>query len=65
MAAKARTGYYDDFESPLATPITQLVTDLRKAGQEKLAQRAINGDFDGTKEEGEAWFNRRGKDLLK
>ena len=28
MEAKARDGYYGDFTSPLAAPITQLVKDL-------------------------------------
>jgi hypothetical protein len=61
---RAEAGYYDDFESPLATAIIQLVTDLRVAGLDKLAQRAIDGEFDGTKEEGEEWFNKEGKTLI-
>lgn len=47
MADKAATGYYSDFESPLAFPITQLVKDLRDIREYGLAERAINGDFDG------------------
>lgn len=54
MEKKARGGYYDDFRSPLATPIVQLVNDLRAAGQHDLAHRAMNGEWDGTKEEAEA-----------
>ena len=71
MATMALGGYYDDFESPLATPITQLAIDLtaeaRVAGQPmkgrllRLAQRAKCGEFDATTEEGEAWFRREGR----
>ena len=66
MESKARDGYYDDFQSSVATPILQLVNDLRvKAGAckdlqirgaiEGLAKRAIAGEFDATKEEADAW----------
>lgn len=55
LAAKARAGYYDDFRSPLATPIVQLVKDLKAAGRDDIAQRAMNGEFDATQEEAEAW----------
>jgi len=64
MAAKARTGYYDDFKSELATPIVQLVRDLQATGKAELANRVMNGEFDSTKEEAEEWFAREGKDLL-
>jgi len=47
MEAKARDGYYGDFTSPLATPIMQLVQDLRAKGALKLADRAMDGEFDG------------------
>jgi hypothetical protein len=67
MALEAEDGYYDDFESPLAMPINQLVLNLRARGKRyyALAQRAIEGEFDGTPEESAAWFEREGKDLLK
>ena len=55
MEEKSRAGYYDDFESPLATPIMQLVEDLRAAGQDKLALRAMHGEWDASREEAEAW----------
>ncbi len=32
MAKNARTGWYHDFMSPLATPCLQLADDLAKAG---------------------------------
>lgn len=55
MAKRAREGYYDDYRSPLATPIMQLVQDLQACGQNELANRAVNGEWDGTREEAEAW----------
>lgn len=55
MAARARQGYYDDYESPLAAPIVQLVQELTNRGALALAKRAMSGDFDGTPEEAEAW----------
>lgn len=64
MALKAAQGVYDDYESELATPCVQLVTDLKAAGANDLAARAMNGEWDGTTAESEAWFEREGKDLL-
>lgn len=55
MVEAALMGYYDDFESALPAPINQLVADLRTLGLEALAQEAIDGKFDGTREESEAW----------
>jgi hypothetical protein len=64
LALNADNGMYDDFESQLATPIVQLVMDLRAVKRNDLAQRAIDGEWDGTKEEGDAWFEREGRKLL-
>jgi succinylarginine dihydrolase len=47
MESMARAGYYGDFTSPLAMPITQLVTDLRARGAKDLVLRAMSGEFDG------------------
>ena len=55
LIAKAREGYYDDFKSPLATPIIQLVHDLEAVGLNEMSQWAIDGEFDSTKEESAAW----------
>ena len=58
MAAKAAEGYYDDYLSPLDTPIVTLVSDLGKAGTapaKVLRVRAMNGDFDATADEAEVW----------
>ena len=56
MAERARGGDYDDFESPRVTPMVDLVKDLRRLGMEAMARRAMNGEFDGTREEAETWF---------
>ena len=58
MADKAATGYYDDYISPLDMPISQLVTDLARAGTPAamdLRRRAMDGEFDATKEESDDW----------
>jgi len=55
MIASARAGLYDDFESNLALPTMHLVAELRAIGQHALVARVIDGEFDGTKEEADAW----------
>ena len=65
MADVASTGYYHDFLSPLDLPETQLVNDLADAASVSdhpkrdqiiaLRRRVINGDFDASKEESDAW----------
>ena len=64
MEKAARQGLYDDYESESATPINDLVNDLIAAGQRDLAKRAQSGEWDGTKEEGEAWFAKEGHKLI-
>lgn len=39
-------------------PIFRLVRELQKIGRNDLADRAINGEWDGSREEAEAWFKR-------
>lgn len=56
MVDKARRGYYDDYRSEHAFPVSQLVTDARRKGLEDIARRAADGEFDGTKEESDAWL---------
>jgi len=63
MIVAAEQGYYSDYESPLDTPCIQLVNDLRGLGLEALARRAMNGEFDATKEESDAWWEREGQQL--
>ena len=55
MVRRARRGEYDDYRSPHAMPIHMLVEDARAAGLTDIAERAIAGEFDGTREESEAW----------
>lgn len=58
MAAKARTGYYHDFLSPLATPCVQLADDLAAVGTPEaltLRARHMNGEFDASLEESDEW----------
>lgn len=64
MIQRAEGGYYDDYESPLATPLQALVLDATAAGLSDIAQRTMDGEFDGTMEEGEVWMKREGLKLL-
>jgi hypothetical protein len=76
MAGQAATGYYHDYLSPLDMPETQLLIDLKQAiscetDQSKadriqaVVNRHMNGDFDATYEESEAWAaSREGQDAL-
>ena len=63
MEKAARAGRYDDFESESATPMVDLVRDLQAAGRHDLAKRAMGGEFDGTEQEAEAWYQREGHKL--
>lgn len=47
MVDAAKRGRYGDFESDSATPIMDLVRDCRAAGLDGIAQRAMDGEFDG------------------
>ncbi len=64
MEKAARAGRYDDYEGTTATPIIDLVNDLKQTGAHDLAKRAIAGEWDATKEEAEAWYQREGKNLI-
>lgn len=67
MIERARAGYYHDYLSPLTMPEVQLVHDLRqiavlpttgpraKAMFAELIKRVIDGDFDATRAESDAW----------
>lgn len=55
MVQKAASGWYDDYESPVGDSIVQLVDDAHAAGLEDIARAAVEGEYDGTKEESEAW----------
>lgn len=64
MAFRAREGHYDDFESNLPMPINELINNCMHYGLKNLAARAMNGEFDSTKEEADDWFQREGKNLI-
>ncbi len=69
LAERARKGHFDDFACPeevdVAMPQGRLVTELRaiarraphycKLRLESLAGRVVDGDFDATRAEGDAW----------
>lgn len=58
MITRAEEGYYDDYKSPLAAPIYQLVLDCQAIGTSKMhniAQMAISGEFDGQQWEADEW----------
>jgi hypothetical protein len=55
MITAARAGRYDDFKSAFEMPIHDLVRDCRKYGLHALAQAAIDGEFDATRDEAKAW----------
>jgi hypothetical protein len=59
MAEKAAGGLYHDFLSPLSAPSVQLASELRAAGTDAaraLLKQHMHGEFDATKEEGDAWI---------
>lgn len=60
MIERAKAGYYDDYKSPLANPISQLIDDLRSLGHEELAKQAIDDEFSATPDESSEWFAREG-----
>jgi hypothetical protein len=64
MIEAARLGRYDDFESLSATPMMDLVRDCKQLNLNEIAEMAMNGEFDGTKEEAEEWYEREGRHLL-
>lgn len=58
MAARAEQSHYNDFFSPLATPIMDLAEELRVVGTKEslaLRQRVIMGEFDASEEESDEW----------
>jgi hypothetical protein len=63
MIEAARSGYYSDYDSPIATPCIQLVKDLEYIGATELAGKAREGEFDATEEESNEWYEREGRAL--
>ncbi len=60
----AKTGFYDDYRTPIAMPIHQLVMDLEEAGFLGLARMAKDGQWDAEPWEGEEWMKTEGHKLL-
>lgn len=55
MVSLAAEAHYDDFLSPLATPCLQLLADAREAGLTNIVEWHMQGVFDATKAESDAW----------
>lgn len=55
FAVRAATGEFDDYADTYVCPITQLYTELVKAGFIKFANRVAVGEFDATPEESDEW----------
>lgn len=55
MIRRAREDYYHDFQSPLAMPEMQLLADARHHGLTSIAEGVMEGRWDASKEESDAW----------
>jgi hypothetical protein len=64
LADRAEKGEFDDYESPHALPQHVLVSALMDIDRTDLIKRVMDGEWDGTKEEADAWMEREGKDFL-
>ena len=56
MVHNAESGYYDDYESPIAFPITRLVADCQEFDLNDIAEEAKCGEFDGTLKESDNYL---------
>lgn len=62
LADKAATGYWHDYLSPINFPTTDIVgrlVRLHRPDATKLAEAIMNGEFDASKDEADAWANSR------
>ena len=57
MVTLARDDHYHDFKSPLAMPEMQLLADAREHGLTTIAEGVMEGRWDATKAESDAWAN--------
>jgi hypothetical protein len=75
LAKRAEAGEFSDFESDHAAPKIELVHRLnaiykdttnlkRRQLAYNIAGEVMDGAWDETKEEGEDWWQREGKDLI-
>lgn len=66
FAKRAETGEFDDYGEMYVCPIMQLYIELTDAGFTKFATRVVNGEFDATKEESDAWaYSQAGQEAFK
>lgn len=56
LAVRALTGEFDDYSSQHVCGVTELYTELLKAGLKKFAARVAAGEFDATREESDEWM---------
>jgi hypothetical protein len=60
LASMARLGRFDDYdEGGLELPQVELVCALRDRGRNDLAQRVVDGEWDATSAESDAWAARQ------
>lgn len=64
MIRNAEQSLYDNFKSPLNEPILQLINDCEAIDLTQLAERAKNGEYDGTKEEANFWLGEFMKEIM-
>lgn len=55
MVRNARADMYHDFKSPLAMPNHALLAHARQHGLDSIAEGVMDGTWDATKEESDAW----------
>lgn len=55
MVQRARDDLYHDFKSPLPFPELQLMADAREHGLTTIVEGVMEGRWDATKEESDAW----------
>lgn len=47
MLSRARTGFYGDFTSPIATPKLRLIMDAKGLHLNDIASKTMEGKYDG------------------
>jgi hypothetical protein len=64
MIELARKGWYDDWQSTIATPTIALVEDARRHGLLDIANRAIDGEFEAESWEMDEWARSQDTERL-
>jgi hypothetical protein len=69
MEARARKNEWTDYDGPHALPQIELVKELRRwhyrPEVRALIKRIIEGEFDASAEESDAWWNREGREMVR